>query len=79
VSEIWKKFAACRDMSPDVFFPVRGESVKIAKEICSGCRVKSACLEDALSSRQGVLGVAGGTTERERKILRRERRMLNQQ
>ena len=46
----------------------------IAKAICETCPVRAECLADALE--HGVLahGVWGGTDDRERQRLRRERR-----
>jgi WhiB family redox-sensing transcriptional regulator len=42
----------------------------MAKAVCGRCRVKRECLRFALDSRQDF-GVWGGTTEEERKLMRR--------
>lgn len=42
------------------------------KKVCRGCPVKDQCLEYALE--HGELGIWGGTSERERRRLRRLRR-----
>ncbi|HSP04945.1 MAG TPA: WhiB family transcriptional regulator [Acidimicrobiales bacterium] len=64
---------ACRGADPDLFFPDRGESLEPAKRICSECVVRDECLEHALASGERF-GVWGGTSERERRRLRRTRR-----
>jgi WhiB family redox-sensing transcriptional regulator len=43
--------------------------------VCHGCDVRISCLEHALASREKV-GVWGGTTERERRRLIRQRRRI---
>jgi WhiB family transcriptional regulator, redox-sensing transcriptional regulator len=73
----WRHRAACVDLDPELFFPVgegAGAAVQLAeaKAVCAGCRVRSECLEWALSTRQ-TFGVWGGTSEAERRALRRER------
>jgi WhiB family redox-sensing transcriptional regulator len=42
----------------------------MAKAVCGRCRVQRECLRFALESRQDQ-GVWGGTTEEERKLMRR--------
>ncbi|MCO8127862.1 WhiB family transcriptional regulator [Acidimicrobiia bacterium EGI L10123] len=64
---------ACRGADPDLFFPDRGESLEPAKRICSECVVRDECLEHALASGERF-GVWGGTSERERRRIRRSRR-----
>lgn len=68
----WTAHAACRDMNPDIFFPTRGEDVRPAKRVCAGCPVRQQCLDYALDN-QEKYGIWGGTGERERRRLRRER------
>jgi WhiB family redox-sensing transcriptional regulator len=69
---------SCVYANTELFFPV-GSSMKAikqsneAKAICNECPVKVACLEYAISSNQDS-GVWGGTTEEERKSIRREYR-----
>lgn len=69
----WRSMGACRGLDPDIFFPDSDEQVREAKEICFGCDVRVSCLEHALASREKV-GVWGGTTERERRRIIRQRR-----
>ncbi|MCD2195794.1 WhiB family transcriptional regulator [Actinomycetospora endophytica] len=71
----WRTLAACRDEDPELFFPVgTGEAsradVAAAKAVCRGCPVVSPCLAWALASGQDA-GVWGGTSEGERRALRR--------
>ena len=64
--------AACRGCDPNLFFPERGVSTDEAKKVCKGCPVRAECLEFALVNVE-KFGVFGGTSERERRRLRRER------
>ncbi len=72
-SPAFMAFGACRGADPDLFFPEQGVSLEPAKRICGDCAVKDECLEYALDNRERF-GVWGGTSERERRRLRRERR-----
>lgn len=72
----WRWAAACRDVDPELFFPVgttgaAAEEIDRAKEVCAGCPVEAACLQYALATNQ-EFGVWGGHNEKERRILRRE-------
>lgn len=64
---------ACQGLDTEIFFPDRGESLKPAKTVCEQCIVKDECLEFALSHGERF-GVWGGTSERERRRIRRARR-----
>jgi WhiB family redox-sensing transcriptional regulator len=71
----WRKDAACRDTNPELFFPVgtTGQAlvqIEQAKQVCQQCPVQSACLDFALTTNQDS-GVWGGTSEEERRKLRR--------
>ena len=78
----WFQFASCRpefadrplDQWVDLFFPTRGESTREAKEVCAECPAKAACADHALATRQ-TAGIWGGTSERERRRLRRQSRL----
>ena len=64
----WMARGACRDR-PDVnFFPARGEDARPAMALCAECPVAEQCL--AYAVREGLLGVWGGTSERERRRMR---------
>ncbi|MDH3190921.1 MAG: WhiB family transcriptional regulator [Acidimicrobiia bacterium] len=70
----WKDRAACIGYPDELFFPI-GEinesQIEMALEICASCKVTEECLEYALESNQRA-GIWGGTTESERKSLRRK-------
>jgi WhiB family transcriptional regulator, redox-sensing transcriptional regulator len=71
----WRTLAACRDTAPDLFFPVGStglavEQIEAAKAVCDQCPVKEACLQFALETNQDS-GIWGGTSEEERRRLRR--------
>ena len=68
-SPAWATFANCLGCDPELFFPVRGESTKEAKEVCAGCEVRRECLAEHLYEKHGIWG---GTSERERRALRRQ-------
>lgn len=72
----WRKLASCRDTDPDLFFPVGTtgpaiEQIENAKAVCRSCEAQVPCLEFALSTNQDS-GVWGGTSEEERRKLRRQ-------
>jgi WhiB family redox-sensing transcriptional regulator len=71
----WREAAACRDADPDLFFPVGTagpglRQVDEAKRICRACPAQAPCLAWALDHGVGS-GVWGGTTEEERRAIRR--------
>lgn len=69
----WQELAHCADKPPSLFFPNDGVGVEIARRICADCPVKEDCLEFALSHHIDH-GVWGGTSERERRRIIRQRR-----
>ncbi len=68
----WRTYGACRQHPEVNFFPSQGGATAPAKAICAGCPVREACLEAALANGE-THGIWGGTSERERRRLRRER------
>lgn len=70
----WQSDANCKGVHPDLFYPERGHSTKEAKAVCFGCDVQRECLEHALAAGE-KFGIWGGKSERERRTLRRERRL----
>jgi WhiB family redox-sensing transcriptional regulator len=66
----WRDSALCAQVDPDAFYPERGASVKAQKRVCGICDVRGECLAFAIATNE-VWGVWGGTTERERRKLRR--------
>ena len=72
----WREYSACRDTDPDLFFPVGTtgpaiEQIENAKAVCRTCDVQQNCLEYALTTNQDS-GIWGGTSEEERRVLRRQ-------
>ena len=76
--EDWMLEGGCGYTDTDLFFPV-GSSMKAmkqaneAKAICMECPVIAECLEYAIRTNQDS-GIWGGTTEDERKSIRRQYR-----
>jgi WhiB family transcriptional regulator, redox-sensing transcriptional regulator len=72
----WRQHAACRDTSPEMFFPVGStgpaiNAIEAAKAVCRACPAQEQCLEFALATNQEA-GVWGGTSEDERRRLRKQ-------
>ncbi len=70
----WRAQAACSGFHNALFFPVgdtEQEKTQQAKAICVTCQVSEECLEYALETNQRA-GIWGGTSESERKSLRRK-------
>jgi WhiB family redox-sensing transcriptional regulator len=70
----WMDQGNCRNKPPEMFFPSDGLGVVIAKEICGTCKVKEQCLNHALQNHISH-GVWGGTSERQRRRIRKEQRL----
>lgn len=64
---------ACRDLPAEWFHPERGESTTNAKAVCASCSVRVDCLTWALDNHE-KFGIWGGTSERERRRIRRRLR-----
>ena len=67
----WMTKAACIGECRDLFFPGPGQDgirkTKKAKQICRTCPVVNDCIVYAMSfSPRSLIGIWGGTTERER-------------
>ncbi len=72
----WRDGAICRDTDPELFFPIgtTGQAllqISRAKSVCSECPVSVDCLEFAIETNQDT-GIWGGTSEEERRQLRRD-------
>lgn len=68
----WRQLGSCFG-APSLttsFYPERGETVRQAKMVCAGCLVRTACLADACIVGEKH-GIWGGTSERERRQIRR--------
>jgi WhiB family redox-sensing transcriptional regulator len=66
----WQERALCAQTDPEAFFPEKGGSTREAKRVCTRCEVRDECLEYALAHDERF-GIWGGTSERERRRLRR--------
>ena len=71
--EGWRVEALCAETDPEAFFPEKGGSTREAKRVCTGCAVRAECLEFALTNDERF-GIWGGLSERERRLLRLQRR-----
>ena len=74
-AEDWRKLAACRYTEPDLFFPIGTtgpavDQIEAAKRVCRSCEALEPCLDFALATNQES-GVWGGTSEEERRKLRK--------
>lgn len=69
----WRDHGACVGLPTEWFFSERGDSVIPGRAVCDGCVVRTPCLEYALDNRI-LWGIWGGTSERERRAMRRQRR-----
>lgn len=73
----WHDDAACRPVlwvgkvMPDFFVEV-GRSTAPAKAVCNRCPVLEECLAEALAN-PWMTGTWGGTSERQRRAMRRKR------
>lgn len=73
----WRKDALCStEAATRLFFPVgitgaAEVQIRDAKVVCQQCPVMAECLKFAISTNQEY-GIWGGTSEEERRVLRRE-------
>ena len=72
----WRAEALCRDTDPELFFPIGTTGAALvqiehARAVCRQCPVQADCLDFALTTNQDS-GIWGGTSEEERRVLRRE-------
>ena len=75
----WRHHAACRDVDPELFFPIGNTGPALlqideAKRVCQRCKVSEPCLAWALESGQDA-GVWGGLSEDERRSVKRRTRV----
>jgi WhiB family redox-sensing transcriptional regulator len=68
----WKALSACYGLT-SLFFPVAGstDTALQAKAVCATCPVIEPCLMFAVTNYEKH-GIWGGTSEKERRILRKE-------
>ncbi len=84
VSNEFMRHGNCVGMDVNLFFPYKGASVREALHACNGapatkdseakpvCPVRDQCLEYAMSLPQLCVGVWGGTSQKQRRIMRAE-------
>ena len=70
----WMANGLCADKHPSIFFPSDGVGVETARKICNECPMQQPCLEHALRNRIDH-GVWGGTSERQRRRILKQRRL----
>ncbi len=68
----WAQLADCRALDAELFFPETSADEAAAKQVCTACAVRAACLEHALANGE-AFGIWGGLNLRERRVLRRTR------
>jgi len=73
----WYLRGACRGLEAAIFYPDPdvAEDVARALAVCASCDVSEACRAHALSRREPT-GIWGGSTERERRRILRQRRSV---
>lgn len=72
--DTWRTEAACRTRPDLNWYPGQGERFAEQRKVCKTCPVRTNCLNDALTvSGHGDFGIWGGTSERERRIIRQKR------
>ena len=68
----WQRNASCWETPVDIFFPKRGEPVKLAEKFCGSCVVRDQCLNYALEN-SIKLGIWGHASERQSRPMRKLR------
>lgn len=61
---VWRSQAACTGMSPEFFYPERGQDGGQVRRLCQGCPVAAECLAYALNAGE-VHGWWGGLSEKQ--------------
>lgn len=65
----WMENAACKDMGSELFMSENKQDKKMAKAVCAGCLVVKECFDYAIANFEK--GIWGGTTEIQRRNIRR--------
>jgi len=66
----WMKRGNCYGEPTAIFFPTKGKWInKVVEEYCDMCVVKQSCLQYALDN--NTKGIWGGTSELERRLLKK--------
>ena len=69
----WLTQAACKGKPTSWWFPGKGDGAA-AREICRTCPVQAECLTYALEDEPYPEGIFGGTDEKERREIRKQRK-----
>lgn len=75
----WRQHANCKGVATDLFYLERGCSandIRAAKAVCGKCPVIKQCLDYAVENFE-TIGIWGGTSEVERRSMRRNNRISN--
>lgn len=74
----WRDDAACLGLDPDLFFPTdtSPERADLARAVCADCTVTEECLDYAIATNQRW-GIWGGTSDRDRRRIRQQRRQVS--
>ena len=64
----WMDDALCRQVDLELFFPDGGGRSATARKVCKKCEVTAQCLDFALGF-PSMVGIWGGTTEKQRRKL----------
>jgi WhiB family redox-sensing transcriptional regulator len=71
----WMLEANCRGLNASAFFPSDASGVESARRVCAECSVRTECLDYSLDNRLDH-GIWGGTSERQRQRILRDRRAV---
>jgi len=63
----WYEQANCATTDPEVMFPKKGGSLKLARKICAECVVVPDCLNASIIEDDVRTGFRGGKTPKERR------------
>lgn len=70
----WQSQGACRTRPDLNWFPERGQNIGEQRDVCASCLVRIDCLAEALDlGAHADFGIWGGTSERQRRDMRRRR------
>lgn len=68
----WHADAACREAPPEVsWFPERGQTAELPREVCDRCLVAAECRAWALAQGDALEGVWAGMSKAGRRAMRR--------
>ena len=65
-TQTWRKRAACVGSPPNIWFPESGDwqTLAMAKDICSACPVRTECITDNRTAREGIYAGVGAKARR---------------